>query len=264
MNRSRKIILAANWKMNLLPEDTKIYMEKLCPMIESISSRLDIHTYVPYIDIQTALDYSKNSRIKIGAQNCHFENFGAFTGEISTDMLLSLGIKNIIIGHSERRKYFCETDEIINKKINKALNSNMSVILCVGETLKEKNAGIELEIVESQIVNGLKNINSKYLNNVSIAYEPVWAIGTGKNATSLEANIMCKKIRSTIEKIYGKEISMSMPILYGGSLNLENAEDIIIQNDIDGGLIGGASLNPEKFYEIIDRVNNIVKKEGKD
>lgn len=263
MNILRKIVLASNWKMNLLPNDTKIYMQKLCPTIESISSKLDIHTYVPYIDIQTAIEYSKNSRLKIGAQNCHFESFGAFTGEISADMLLSLEIKNVIIGHSERRKYFCETDEMINQKVSKVLNNNMFVIFCVGETLEERDAGIELKIVKSQIVNGLKNIDNKYLNNICIAYEPVWAIGTGKNATPLEANQMCKQIRLEVKEMYGEEMSSTIPILYGGSLNSENIEDIIVQSDIDGGLIGGASLKADKFYEIIDKVNEIIKREDK-
>ena len=263
MDKSRKIVLASNWKMNLIPEDSERYVKKLCPLIEDISPKIDVHIYVPYTDIQTTIKYSKNSRLKVGAQNCHFEGSGAFTGEISTDMLLSLGIKNVIIGHSERRKYFYETNDIINKKIKKALSDGMSVILCVGETLEEKNTGIELNVVESQITKGLENIDDININNICIAYEPVWAIGTGKNATSLEANEMCKHIRKTIRKIYSEKISYAIPILYGGSLNSENVESIIVQSDIDGGLIGGASLNPEKFYEIINKVDKIIKKENK-
>lgn len=261
MNKLRKIVLASNWKMNLLPEDSKIYVKNLCELIENISSKIDVHIYVPYIDIHTAIKYSKNSRLKVGAQNCHFEVSGAFTGEISTDMLLSLEIRNVIIGHSERRKYFCETDEIINKKIKKVLNDDMSVILCVGETLEEKNAGIELSIVESQITKGLETVDDMNVNNICIAYEPVWAIGTGKNATPLETNEMCKHIRKTIKKIYSEKISDAIQILYGGSLNSENVENIIVQSDIDGGLIGGASLKADKFYEIINKVDKIIKKE---
>ena len=199
-----------------------------------------------------ALEATKGTNIKVGAENCHWEKSGAFTGEISADMLTSMGVKYVIIGHSERRTYFGETDETVNKRLKAAINSGLNVILCVGEYLEQREQGITNEIVSMQTKIALKGISKKELSNIIIAYEPVWAIGTGKTATAEQANEVCKVIRDVISALYDTTCAENIIIQYGGSMNASNADELLSQPDIDGGLIGGASLKANDFASIVE------------
>ncbi len=212
---------------------------------------------VPFVDINEAVKLTKDTNIKVGAQNCHFESCGAYTGEVSPSMLKSTNTDYVILGHSERRNYFGETDELINKKINSAIKSGLKVILCVGETLEEKEKGITKEKISLQIKQALYGVNKEDLLNVIIAYEPVWAIGTGKTATNEEAEYVCKTIRETIKEVYNVLLSEKIFILYGGSMNPQNAQGLLNMPNIDGGLIGGASLIAEDFLKIINIASKI-------
>jgi triosephosphate isomerase len=206
---------------------------------------------VPFTDLETAVEAVKGSGVKVSAQNCHFEKSGAFTGEISTEMLVDLGVTYVVIGHSERRQYFGETDVTVNKKVTSALSAGLKVILCVGETLTEREQGITEEIVGLQTKVALLGITAEQIKDVVIAYEPVWAIGTGKTATSQQANEVCAFIRKTIEALYNSPVAKDVTIQYGGSMNAGNAAELLAQSDINGGLIGGASLKAEDFGVII-------------
>jgi triosephosphate isomerase len=246
----RKKLIAGNWKMNLdINESRELAKSILDKTDKKYFEYTDVLLCPTFVSLNVVGDVIKGSQILLGAQNLSYENNGAYTGEISATMLKTIGCEYVIIGHSERRKYYNETDEVVNKKIKKTLEFGLKPILCVGETLEERNSGKQNEIVENQLTNDLNGIAD--LNNVVIAYEPVWAIGTGQNATPEQANEMHKHIRSVIAKLYNQTTSDNIKILYGGSLNDKNCKELLTQSDIDGGLIGGASLKTDSFIEII-------------
>ncbi|MDR1673900.1 MAG: triose-phosphate isomerase [Oscillospiraceae bacterium] len=244
--KPRKII-AGNWKMNNTRAQTRELIENIIPKAENAACEVVI--CVPFTDLETAVNLTHTGNIRVAAQNCHFEKSGAFTGEISVDMLKEIGAEYVVIGHSERRQYFGETDVTVNKKVVAALESGLSVIVCVGETLDEREQGITREVVARQVKIAL--IGVKSLENTVIAYEPVWAIGTGKTATDDQANEVCAFIRETVKDIYGESAASGLTIQYGGSMNAKNAAGLLAQPDINGGLIGGASLKAEDFGVII-------------
>lgn len=250
MNKNlRKPFIAGNWKMNISPLETEKLINDLLPLIKD--KNCNVSLCVPFVDIQNAIKATLNTDLNIGAQNCHFEEKGAFTGEVSANMLKDLGVNYVIIGHSERRTYFAETDEIVNKKIKSALNAGLNVILCVGESLEQREQNITFEVIAKEIKIALKDIPSSELYKITIAYEPIWAIGTGKTATADEAEEVCKFIRNLISTIYDSDTANKLVIQYGGSMNAKNAKELLSKPDIDGGLIGGASLKPLDFSEII-------------
>ena len=245
----RKVI-AGNWKMNMLPNETIKFIEELTPMVKDTEN--EVILCVPYIDLFYALLNVQGTNIKIGAQNMHFEESGAYTGEISGKMLKSIGVEYVIIGHSERRQYFAETDETVNKKIKAALANELKPIVCVGETLSQREAGKAEKIITKQTELALEGLTEKQVKELIIAYEPIWAIGTGKTATKEDANEAIKAIRNKIAKIYGQTVADGVIIQYGGSVKSSNAKELFEMSDIDGGLVGGASLKPEEFSKIVN------------
>lgn len=248
---SRKVIIAGNWKMNMTPSAASEAVKKTAELTEG-KNGCEIVLCVPFVDIAAAQEAANGTNVKIGAQNVHFEKKGAFTGEISADMLLECGIEYVIVGHSERRQYFGETDETVNKRTRAALDAGLKVILCLGEVLAERQAGITEEIVSMQTKLDLAGIPAEQMKNVIIAYEPVWAIGTGLTATPEQAEEVCAIIRKVVAGLYGNEVAEALTIQYGGSMNDGNAAELLAKVDVDGGLIGGASLVPEKFSKIVD------------
>ncbi len=245
----REALIAGNWKMNKTPAETKTLIEEMIPLVKDADCGVVI--CVPYVDLCTALEATKGTNIKVGAENCHWEASGAYTGEISPQMLTSMGVSYVIVGHSERRSYFGETDKTVNLRVKAALSAGLKVILCVGESLEERELGITAELVSMQTKIALSDVAKNDLKNVIIAYEPVWAIGTGKTATADQANEVCRVIRDTVASIYDKASAETMTIQYGGSMNAKNAEELLDQPDVDGGLIGGASLKAADFATII-------------
>ena len=251
MNKSlRKAVIAGNWKMNKTPAETTALINGITPLVADADC--DVVVCVPYIDLFAALEATKGSNIKVGAENCHWAKSGAFTGEISADMLAEMGVEYVVIGHSERRQYFGETDETVNKRTRAALDAGLKVILCLGEVKEERLAGITDEVVGMQTKLDLAGITAEELKNVIIAYEPVWAIGTGLTATPEQAQETCAVIRKVVAVLYGEEVAESVTIQYGGSMNDANAAELLAKPDVDGGLIGGASLVPEKFAAIVN------------
>ena len=244
----RKKVIAGNWKMNMLPNETINFIDEFSKLVKN--SENEIILCVPFIDLFYALLHVQGTNIKIGAQNMHWEEKGAFTGEVSGNMLKSIGVEYVIIGHSERRAYFGETDEIVNKKIKSALKYGLKPIVCIGETLEQREDGKAVEIIKAQIQFALKDLDKKMMDDVIIAYEPIWAIGTGKTATSEDANNTIKAIREEISKIYGQNVAQRVIIQYGGSVKSTNSHELFSMSDIDGGLVGGASLNAEEFSKI--------------
>lgn len=251
MNKAlRKAVIAGNWKMNKTPDEAKEIINAMKPLVADADC--DVVLCVPYIDIFAAQEAAKGSNIKIGAENCHWAEKGAFTGEVSAQMLKAAGVPYVIIGHSERRQYFGETDETVRDRVRAALNAGLKVILCVGEVLGERELGITDEIVRKQTKVALSGVSEAELANIIIAYEPVWAIGTGLTATPEQANEVCSVIRSLIAELYSKDAADHFVIQYGGSMNDGNAAELLAQYDVDGGLIGGASLVAEKFAKIVE------------
>ena len=246
----RKKVIAGNWKMNMLPNETMSYIEQLEPLVKGTEN--EVILCVPYTDLFYAILTAQNTNIKIGAQNMHFEEKGAYTGEVSGKMLKSIGVEYVIIGHSERRQYFSETDETVNKKLKAAFANDLKPIVCVGETLEERESGKTAQIITKQTELALQGLTQEQVENTIIAYEPIWAIGTGKTATSEDANNSIKEIRNKIAEIYGQEIADSVIIQYGGSVKSSNAKELFEMSDIDGGLVGGASLKPEEFSKIVN------------
>lgn len=239
--------IAGNWKMNKTVKETKLFLEELKAKVKN--ANCEVAVLVPAIDLQVAVETLKETEIKVGAQNCYFEEKGAFTGEISPVMLRDLGVTYVVVGHSERRSLFYETDDVVNKKIKAVLAQKMSPIFCVGETQEEREAGKEKEIVKKQLETGLIGVTT--LQNVVIAYEPVWAIGTGLTATVDQAQEMCEFIRDCLADMFADE-SVTVTIQYGGSMNGGNAKELLSCKDINGGLIGSASLKVEDFKKIIE------------
>ncbi len=246
----RKAVIAGNWKMNMTPSAAKAFVLQLAPMVAD-KKECDIVLCVPAVDIAVAAETAKDTNIAIGAENVHFEAKGAFTGELSTDMLTESGAKYVIVGHSERRQYFAETDETVNLRAKAAIKAGLNTIICVGENLTQREQGITKDLIAMQTKIALGNIAKEDLARVIIAYEPVWAIGTGKTATALQAQEVCMHIRAVIAELYGSDAAEKISVLYGGSMNEKNAAELLAMEDIDGGLIGGASLVCEKFSEII-------------
>lgn len=254
MNKElRQAIIAGNWKMNKNRKEAKELIEALKPIAQDKTCGVII--CVPYTNLETALTLTEGTNIKVGAENCHFEKSGAFTGEISADMLIEMGVEYVIIGHSERRQYFGETDITVNKRTTAGLEAGLKVILCVGETLEEREQGITEEVVAKQTKIALLGLGAEQVKNVIIAYEPVWAIGTGKTATADQAEEVCAFIRKTVEGLYSKEVADSMTIQYGGSMNEKNCAELLSKKNIDGGLIGGASLVAEKFGVLLEEAS---------
>ena len=246
----RKKIIAGNWKMNMLPNETIHYIEELAPLVKKTENKVIL--CVPYIDLFYSLLNVQETNIHIGAQNMHYEETGAYTGEVSGSMLKSINVEYVIIGHSERRQYYNETDESVNKKVKSALKNGLNPIMCVGETLEEREEGKTEQIITSQTRKGLEGLTNDQIEDTIIAYEPIWAIGTGKTATNEDANNSIKAIREEISKIYGDEIANNVHILYGGSVKSSNAKELFEMSDIDGGLVGGASLKADEFSKIIN------------
>ena len=247
----RKTVIAGNWKMNMTASAAAEFIKTLTPMVKG-KDACDIVLCVPFTDIAAAVEAARGTNIKIGAQNVHFKENGAYTGEISAAMLVEAGVEYVIIGHSERRQYFAETDETVNLRTKAALAAGMKVLLCLGEVKEERLSGITDEVVAMQTKLDLKDISAEELKNVIIAYEPVWAIGTGLTATPEQADETCGVIRKTLAAMYGAEVAETVTIQYGGSMNEKNAAELLSKVNVDGGLIGGASLIPEKFAAIVD------------
>ena len=251
MNKSlRKAVIAGNWKMNKTPTEAKELIAAIAPLVKDAGC--DVVACTPFVDLSSAQEAAEGTNIQIGAENCHWEKSGAYTGEISADMLVTMGVKIVIIGHSERRQYFGETDVTVQKRVRAALDAGMTVILCVGETLEQREQGITSELVAMQTKIALGGVSAEELKRVIIAYEPVWAIGTGKTATAEQANEVCHTIREVICELYGKASADGITIQYGGSMNAANAAELLAQPDVDGGLIGGASLKPNDFAVIVE------------
>ena len=246
----RKKVIAGNWKMNMLPDETIRFIDELTPLVKDTEN--EVILCVPYTDLFYALLAAQNTNIKIGAQNMHWEENGAYTGEISGKMLKAINADYVIIGHSERRQYFAETDETVNKKLKSAFKYGLKPILCVGETLNQREEGMANDVVNTQIEKDLQGLEPNQVQNTIIAYEPIWAIGTGKTATSEDANNMIKNIREKISNIYGQNIANGVIIQYGGSVKSANAKELFSMSDIDGGLVGGASLKAEEFSKIVN------------
>lgn len=246
----RKKVIAGNWKMNKNPEEAKKYLEEFIPLVNNTNA--EVILCAPYLDLKCMVKHTNGTNVKIGAQNMHWEETGAYTGEISGSMLKSIGVEYVIIGHSERRQYFAETDETVNKKIKAAFANELKPIVCVGETLDEREQGKTKEVITTQTKLALEGLTNEQVENTIIAYEPIWAIGTGKTATSEDANNSIKEIRDEICKIYGQNTSDRVIIQYGGSVKPTNAKELFNTSDIDGALVGGASLKPEDFAAIVN------------
>lgn len=250
MNRNlRKTVIAGNWKMNMTPSQTTAFMKELSPMVTD--AVCDVVLCVPAIDIPAAVAATAGTNIHVGAENVHFEEKGAFTGEISAQMLTEAGVTHVVIGHSERRQYFGETDHTVNLRTKAAVEAGLHAITCVGETLEQREQGITAEIVSMQTKIALLGLDADEMKRVIIAYEPVWAIGTGKTATAEQAQEVCKIIRDVIASLYGDNVAQATSILYGGSMNAKNAAELLEKEDVDGGLIGGASLKTADFTTIV-------------
>ena len=247
----RKAVIAGNWKMNKTRPEAKALLEELKPMVADVKD-VEVVACVPFTNLETALAVTAGTNIKIGAENCHFEKSGAFTGEISADMLAEMGVEYVIIGHSERRQYFGETDQTVQARVRAALDAGLKVILCVGEVLEQREQGITEEVVALQTKVALGGVSEEELSRIVIAYEPVWAIGTGKTATADQAEEVCAFIRSVVAKLYSKAAADALTIQYGGSMKPGNAKELLSKEDVDGGLIGGAALVASDFAAIIE------------
>lgn len=249
----RKAVIAGNWKMNNTPSQAKALLEEIAPLVKD--AECEVVACVPYVDIAVAVEAVKGTNIKIGAENAHWEEKGAYTGEISTGMLKECGVEYVVLGHSERRQYFGETDDSVNKRTKAVLNAGLKPIVCVGEVLDERKSNIYKEVISRQVKLDLAEVTAEQIKNVVIAYEPVWAIGTGETATPEQAEEVCAFIRDTLAGLYSKEIADAVTIQYGGSMNDKNAAELLNKENIDGGLIGSASLNAQKFAAIAAAAN---------
>ncbi len=246
----RKPIIAGNWKMNKTPKEAAAAVKELAPLIAD--TKVEVVLCAPFVCLQAAVEAAIGTNIKIGAQNMHFEENGAYTGEVSPVMLKEIGVTCVIIGHSERREYFAETDETVNKKALSAFAHGLIPIICVGETLAQREEGITRTLVEGQIRAALKGFTKDQVQQAIIAYEPIWAIGTGKTASSADANEVIGYIRSTVTAEFGSEAGEAIRIQYGGSMKPDNASELMAMPEIDGGLVGGASLKPQDFAKLIN------------
>lgn len=245
----RKPIIAGNWKMNNTPKQAVKLIEELIPLVKD--AKTEVVVCPTYVCLDAAVKAVSGTNIKIGAQNMHFEESGAYTGEISAEMLCAIGVDYVIIGHSERREYFAETDETVNKKLKAAMASDIIPIVCVGETLEQKEEGITRKLVEAQTKAAFDGLDSRLAETVIVAYEPIWAIGTGRTATPDDANQVIGFIRGALKDIYGSAVSEAIRIQYGGSMKPTNVAELMAMPEIDGGLVGGASLNADDFAKVI-------------
>lgn len=246
---SRKKIIAGNWKMNMTPSEAVALVNELKPLVAN--DEVDVVFCVPAIDIIPVVEAVKGSNIQVGAENMYFEEKGAYTGEISPAMLTDAGVKYVVLGHSERREYFAETNETVNKKMLKAFEHGITPIMCCGETLEQREQGVTMDFIRQQVKVGFLGVTADQAKTAVIAYEPIWAIGTGKTATTEQAQEVCKGIRDCLAELYGSEVAEEIRILYGGSVSASNAADLFAQPDIDGGLVGGASLKAD-FGKIVN------------
>ena len=247
--KERKRIIAGNWKMNMTPSEAVKLVEELKPLV--VHDDVDVVYCVPAIDIVPVVEDVKGTNVQVGAENFYIEDKGAYTGEISAPMLVDAGVKYVIIGHSERREYFKEDDAFLNKKVKKAIASGLTPILCCGETLEQREMGVTMDWIRLQIKSDLAGVAADDVKNLVIAYEPIWAIGTGKTATSDQAEEVCKGIRELIAEVYDTDTAEAVRIQYGGSMNAGNAKELLAKPNIDGGLIGGASLKAE-FGQVVN------------
>ncbi len=245
----RKAIIAGNWKMNKTATEAAELIDALIPAVKDADCEVVICT--PFTSLVTAVEKCKGTNIHVGAENVHFEKSGAYTGEISADMLVDLGVEYVIVGHSERRQYFAETDVTVNKRARAALAAGLKVIVCVGESLEQREQGVTEELVRMQTKIALLGVTAEEMKNVVIAYEPVWAIGTGRTATSDQAQEVCASIRKVLGELYGETVAEGVTVQYGGSMNAGNADELLSKPDVDGGLIGGASLKADAFGTIV-------------
>ena len=246
---ARKKIVAGNWKMNMTPSQAVALCDELKELVKS--DDVDVVYCVPAIDIVPVVEAVKGTNVEVGAENMYFEAKGAYTGEISAEMLVDAGVKYVIIGHSERRDYFKEDDALLNKKVKKAFEAGLTPILCCGETLEQREMGVTMDWIRLQIKSDLVDISAEQVKSMVIAYEPIWAIGTGKTATTEQAQEVCKGVRDCIAEMYDEATAAAVRIQYGGSVNAGNAAELFAQPDIDGGLVGGASLKPD-FGKIVN------------
>ena len=246
---ARRKIIAGNWKMNMTPSQAVELVNTLKPLVATEES--DVVFCVPAIDIIPAMEAAKGSNIEIGAENMYYEESGAYTGEISPAMLTDVGVKYVVIGHSERREYFAETNETVNKKVLKAFEHGITPIMCCGESLEQREQGVTMDFIRQQVKVGLLNVTADQAKTAVIAYEPIWAIGTGKTATTEQAQEVCKAIRACIAEVYDEATAEAIRIQYGGSVNASTAAELFAQPDIDGGLVGGAALKPD-FGKIVN------------
>ena len=246
---TRKAVIAGNWKMNKTPAQAAALIEEMKPLVKD--AKCDVVLCVPFIDIPAAVAAAEGSNIEIGAENVHFKESGAYTGEISAQMLLESGVKYVVIGHSERRQYFGETDQTVNLRTLAAVNAGLTAIVCVGETLEQRELGYTETLLKFQTKMALTNVTAEQLKNIIIAYEPVWAIGTGVTATAEQADEGNGFVREAIAEVYGKDVAETVTIQYGGSMNAKNADELVAKYHVDGGLIGGASLKAEDFSVIV-------------
>ena len=244
-----KYVIAGNWKMNKTPAEATALIEEIKPLVKDAAC--DVVVGVPFIDIPAALEATKGTNIGVAAQNCYWEKSGAFTGEIAADMLAQMGVGYVILGHSERRTYFGDTDATVAKRVRGCLDAGLTAILCVGEYLEQREQGITAEICAMQTKIALEGVSAEEMSRVIIAYEPVWAIGTGKTATAEQANEVCAQIREVLTGLYDAETAKGVTIQYGGSMNAGNAAELLAMSDVDGGLIGGASLKAADFATIV-------------
>ena len=245
----RKKIVAGNWKMNMTPAKAVELINSLKDQINT--TEVDVVVCPPFVCLPAVLDAVKGTNIGVGAQNMHFEEKGAFTGEIAPEMLKELGVQYVILGHSERRQYFAETDETVNKKMLKAFEHGLTPIVCVGESLEQREQGVTIDLIRAQVKIAFNGVSAEDAKKAVIAYEPIWAIGTGKTATSAQAEEVCKAIREVMAEVYGKEVADEVRVQYGGSVNGGNANELFNMGNIDGGLVGGASLKAE-FASIVN------------
>ncbi len=244
-----KYVIAGNWKMNKTPKEAAALIEEIKPLVKDAAC--DVVVGVPFVDLQVALDATAGTNIGVAAQNCHWAESGAFTAEISALMLKEMGVGYVIIGHSERRQYFGETDQTVNKRVRAALDAGLTVILCVGEYLEQREQGVTAEVCAMQTKIALMGVSAEEMSRIIIAYEPVWAIGTGRTATAEQANEVCAQIRDVVKGLYNADVAAALTVQYGGSMNAANAAELLAQSDVDGGLIGGASLKAPDFATIV-------------
>ena len=247
----RKKVIAGNWKMNKVSSEVNQFIDEVVKQVPT-SDQVEAIVCAPFPYLASLVEKAKGSNVKISAQNMHFEDKGAFTGEVSPVMLKDIGVSHVVLGHSERREYFAETDETVNKKVHAAFNHDLTPIVCVGESLEQREANETMGHVETQVKKAIEGLSAEQVAKTIIAYEPIWAIGTGKTASNEQANEVCTHIRNVIKHVVSEDVAEQVVIQYGGSVNPENIGDLLAQSDIDGGLVGGASLEPESFLKLVE------------